>query len=263
VWIVVIGALATVALAAALAGLFISLRDDGSETAAPPVGAAIPSVEPAPAEESLQQEPEPVAPEAAPGDLTQVSGIGIGPGGVAVWEGQAGVKAVVEVFSDYMCPYCGLFETNFGAELLQRVDAGEIEVVLHPIAILDGYSAGSQYSSRAAAAAWGVAREDGAHFAAFNQALFEAQPEENTEGLTNEQIADIAVQAGVPVEIAAALVTDTLMQEVGGITDAALAAGLTGTPTVIVRSPDGSGEPIRWDWGNVSLDDVIAQASAQ
>ena len=103
----------------------------------------------------------------------------------------------VDVYLDYMCPACGAFEETNGDNLISLASQGEATVVYHPIAILNRFSNGTGYSTRAASAAALVADEAPDQFAAFNEQLFAGQPEENTDGLTNAEIADIARAAGV------------------------------------------------------------------
>ncbi|NHT18772.1 thioredoxin domain-containing protein [Cellulomonas sp. IC4_254] len=103
----------------------------------------------------------------------------------------------VDVYLDYMCPACGAFEEANGENLISLAADGSATVVYHPIAILNRFSNGTGYSTRAASAAALVADEAPDQFAAFNEQLFAGQPEENTSGLTNAEIADIAREAGV------------------------------------------------------------------
>lgn len=103
----------------------------------------------------------------------------------------------VDVYLDYMCPACGAFEEANGDNLISLAADGSATVVYHPIAILNRFSNGTGYSTRAASAAALVADEAPDQFAAFNEQLFAGQPEENTSGLTNAEIADIAREAGV------------------------------------------------------------------
>jgi len=103
----------------------------------------------------------------------------------------------VDVYLDYMCPACGAFEEANGDNLISLAADGSATVVYHPIAILNRFSNGTGYSTRAASAAALVADEAPDQFAAFNEQLFAGQPEENTRGLTNAEIADIAREAGV------------------------------------------------------------------
>lgn len=109
---------------------------------------------------------------------------------------------VVSVYADFMCPFCGLFEQTRGPVLDELRESGEVVVDYHPITILDRYSQGSQFSTRTASAVVHVAEEAPEAFVAFNALLFANQPEENSSGLSDEEIAAIAVEAGVPQEVA-------------------------------------------------------------
>src|SRR6188474_2050715 len=74
-------------------------------------------------------------------------GIPVGPGGVAGEDVPDDVNRV-DIYLDFMCPVCGRFEQTNGADIDALREAGTIAVVYHPIAILDGYSAGTEYSTR-------------------------------------------------------------------------------------------------------------------
>lgn len=74
---------------------------------------------------------------------------------------------------------------------------GTATVEIHPLATLDRLSMGSKYSSRAANAAACVANFSPDSFFSFNALLFENQPEENSAGLSDEKIIDLAKEAGV------------------------------------------------------------------
>jgi len=133
----------------------------------------------------------------APGGATAAGAIPVGPDGVAgTTDGADPDAVVVSVYADYMCPFCGLFEETNGDALDEMREAGEVVVEYHPVSILDRLSSGTEYSTRAATAAALVADRSQAAFVAFNDALYAAQPEENSEGLTDAQIADIAAGAG-------------------------------------------------------------------
>lgn len=108
----------------------------------------------------------------------------------------------VDVYLDYMCPACGAFEEANGDNLISLATDGAATVVYHPIAILNRYSNGTGYSTRAASAAALVADEAPDQFAAFNEQLFAGQPDEGTDGLTNAEIASIARDAGVSGSVA-------------------------------------------------------------
>jgi protein-disulfide isomerase len=112
---------------------------------------------------------------------------------------------VVSVYADYLCPFCGLFEETNGPLLDELRESGDVVVEYHPISILDRLSAGSEYSTRSATAAALVADRSPEAFVAFNHALYADQPEENTAGLTDARIAEIAEAAGADDAVVAAI----------------------------------------------------------
>ena len=144
------------------------------------------------------------APEAA----DAAGGIPISAAGV----GEAGEDdVVVEVYFDFMCPWCGKFDRANSGEL-DALAAGEgVTVVYKNIAFLDGQSQGTFFSTRAANAAAVVAAEDPEHYSDFVTAVFEEEPQEGTAGIKDSRLAEIAVEVGVPQEVA-----DTFTETVDG-----------------------------------------------
>lgn len=143
---------------------------------------------------------------------------------------------VVSVYSDYMCPFCGLFETTNGALLEELRTSGEIVLDMHPVAILDRYSAGTQFSTRATAAVFAVAQNAPESLVEFNALLFANQPAENTEGLSDEKIAGFATQAGVPDDVVATLTDGTYTWWAAQATDlASQDIGSLSTPTILLN----------------------------
>jgi len=106
---------------------------------------------------------------------------------------------VVDVYFDVICPFCGLLDQINGPDLAELIAGGGVTVVYHPVAILDSYSEGTAYSTRAANALAVVADKDPEHFPAFASALLSEgiQPEEGTPGLSDQQIAEVAQGVGV------------------------------------------------------------------
>lgn len=137
---------------------------------------------------------------AAPATANDAGGIVVGVDG----PGEATADApVVQVYSDFLCPFCRSFEETNGPMLEELRTAGEVTVVYQPVAFLDRLSAGTRYSTRAAQAAAVVADEAPEAFVEFWAALFAAQPAENTPGLTDAEIAGVARESGVPEDVVA------------------------------------------------------------
>ena len=131
------------------------------------------------------------------------------------------------------------------------VTDGTATVILHPLAILDRASAGSAFSTRAAATAAFVADRSPAALLDFHVLMLANAPASGTPGHDDARIAELARQAGVPDHVAAAIADGeprrVFGQWVHSATQKALAAeslrdeeGRFGTPTVTI---DGE----RWD----------------
>jgi protein-disulfide isomerase len=183
--------------------------------------------------------------EAKPAGADSTGGILIGRDGTAGSEAPSASEAVtVEIYSDYMCPYCGKLEQGISGALDQLREDGEVRVVLHPVAFLDRFSNDTQYSTRSLNHSATVARDQPEKFLAFHKALFANQPEENSDGLTDEEMVTIATDIGVSEEVTAKFSTMELNEWVEGATQSAANAGVTGTPDVYLTAP--GGKKVRW-----------------
>ena len=102
----------------------------------------------------------------------------------------------VDVFVDFMCPICGQFEDTYGEQLQTAAANDEITLNIHPISILNRYSTTGEYSSLSAGAMYCVAEQAPDSALDFFNLLFANQPDENTAGLTVEELTALAEQAG-------------------------------------------------------------------
>ncbi|WP_091184198.1 DsbA family protein [Paramicrobacterium humi] len=109
--------------------------------------------------------------------------------------------AHISVYVDYLCPWCGAFESANGAQLSGWLSSGAAVLEIHPIAVLTSKSHGSEYSLRAANAAACVANYSPDAFFAFNQAMFAQQPEEGTTGLSDDELIALARDAGASTAV--------------------------------------------------------------
>lgn len=100
----------------------------------------------------------------------------------------------VDLYIDYMCPACNQFESAYAEQIQSWVDAGAVTVNYHPLAILDRLSNGTEYSSRAAAAAVCAADAGEQQFLEYTLALYANQPAENSEGLSDDELIRIGTE---------------------------------------------------------------------
>jgi protein-disulfide isomerase len=100
--------------------------------------------------------------------------------------------ADIRLYTDFLCPACGSFEKQNGDYIEDLVKKGAATVELHPVAILDRLSLGTEYATRSAAAAACVADYAPDSYFEFSKALFARQPAENTKGLPNSELVDVA-----------------------------------------------------------------------
>ena len=150
--------------------------------------------------------------------------------------GDNDAPVTVTVYEDMMCPYCGLFEEVSSERLKEYAESGDVEVRYHVVSFLDRASE-DRYSTRAANALAVVLDTAGAEVAVeFHDALFANQPEEGGAGLSDEQMIDMAVEAGADEDAITGPIADLKFEPwVEDATEAWSKAGYTGTPTVTVN----------------------------
>lgn len=140
----------------------------------------------------------------------------------------------VDIYEDFMCPACHQFEQQSGALLEQLIADRKVTVRYHPIAILDRFSNGTEYSTRSAAAA--AAAAEAGKFQQFHQVLFDNQPAENSDGLDNARLIELGRSVGLTdAAFADAVNNGTYEGWATKATETASARGVTGTPTVLVN----------------------------
>lgn len=157
---------------------------------------------------------------------------------VAVDEGTAFAvgtgTVVVDVYEDFMCPICNHFEQQSGTTLANYVSSNKITLRYHPVSILDRASNGTEYSTRSAGAAAAAAEEG--KFKEFHDVLYANQPEENSDGLTNAKIIELAKSVGLTSDkFAAAVNAGTYQPWATKVTETFSARHYTGTPTIVIN----------------------------
>jgi protein-disulfide isomerase len=164
---------------------------------------------------------------------------GAGGNDYSVVRGKAGAPVTVVLYEDFQCPVCKQYEEWLGDTITADVDAGTIKVEYRPIAFLDRAST-TKYSSRAGETAACVLDQNGVDtWVKLHQLLFANQPEENTAGLSDSELADLAEQAGADKSAVESCQSDgTFDGWVVAATDAASKDNVTGTPTMRVNGQD-------------------------
>ncbi|MFT4188151.1 MAG: thioredoxin domain-containing protein [Aeromicrobium sp.] len=142
---------------------------------------------------------------------------------------------VVELYEDFQCPHCALFEEEYGEQLVDMVAAGEIELRYRPFSFLDDVGGSpNDYSKRATNAAICVYEEHGAEaYAQFHALLFSRQPAEGTPGPEDDEL--IAAAASLEFDgIDDCVNGQTYFDRIEDAKDDGVDRGVTGTPTVYV-----------------------------
>ncbi|MDO5662438.1 MAG: thioredoxin domain-containing protein, partial [Brachybacterium sp.] len=98
----------------------------------------------------------------------------------------------VDLYLDFMCPFCGQLHQTNSEDLDQIVSDDEATLRFHMRTFLDSQSTSGDYSSRAANAATCVWEDDPENFMAFQDEVFDHQPEEGSDGIPDEQLWEYA-----------------------------------------------------------------------
>jgi protein-disulfide isomerase len=153
--------------------------------------------------------------------------------GIALGTGQT----TVDLYIDFLCPFCRMFEEQHGPAVDALADAGAITAIYHPLGFLDRLST-TRYSTRAAAAS-GCA-SDGTRFREYLYALYDNQPPEGSDGLSDEELVALGLQSGLDEAFGRCVLAGRYIEWAEYETALALARGVSGTPSVYV---DGVGVP--------------------
>ena len=144
----------------------------------------------------------------------------------------------VDVFIDFLCPFCRQFELAAGPALDKLVADGAISLVYHPMNFLDEASS-TKYSTRAAATA-GCAADQG-RFAEYAHTLFTSQPAEGGPGLPDSEL--VALGQRIGLDLAGCVSAGRYLDWPSWVTERAAGQGVGGTPTVLVAGTPVDPEP--------------------
>ncbi len=139
----------------------------------------------------------------------------------------------VVVYEDFLCPFCGELEKATRERLAALADAGKVTVTYRPFVLLSQIG---DYSERTAAAFGVVLDTSGPEVAKeFHDLLFENQPSEEGPFPEDDELVDLAVQAGADeAEVGDAIRDLDGKDFADGATAAADDAGVRSTPTILL-----------------------------
>lgn len=114
---------------------------------------------------------------------------------MVVVAGKSDAKATIDVYEDFLCPFCQRFEEANHSAIEQKLNDGSLRVRYHIVTILNQKSDPPGYSLDAANAA--LCAADGGQFPGFYRSLFAKQPEEGARGYDKSQLAGLGTALGV------------------------------------------------------------------
>lgn len=150
----------------------------------------------------------------------------------------------IRVYVDYLSSGSKDFQIANAQQLADWVTQGAATLSYYPVAMLTAKSNGTKYSLRAASAAACVATDSPDVFFAYNNALLTQQPDVESDGLTDVELADLAQASGAdnPKVVRDCIENQSFATWAKDATDRALKGlpdtddvALTGTPMVLVN----------------------------
>lgn len=150
----------------------------------------------------------------------------------------------IRVYVDYLSTGSRDFQLANVQQLSKWVRQGAAELTYYPVSMLTAKSNGTKYSLRAAGAAACVATHSPDSFFAFNHALLTQQPEVDSDGYSDIELADLAIASGSerPRFVRSCIEDQAFVGWARNATQRALdelpdtdGLALTGTPTVLVN----------------------------
>lgn len=150
----------------------------------------------------------------------------------------------IRIYVDYLSAGAKDFQVANVQQLSKWVTQDAATLTYYPVAMLTAKSNGTKYSLRAASAAACVAAHSPDTFFAFNNNLLAKAPDQDSDGLADSALADLAQASGVsdPKAVRSCIEGEDYALWAKNATDRALAGlpdtkgvSLTGTPMVLVN----------------------------
>jgi protein-disulfide isomerase len=146
----------------------------------------------------------------------------------------AGLATKIDVFEDFQCPICKLFEDPIGGYLTSLITEKKAQVTYHPLSFL-GNGTKDDESIAASNAAYCAADED--KFLDFHKALYDVQSQvENSGFLNTENLLTIGKKIGITSTTFTDCVTNkSKLVNVVASTESMARYGVKGTPTTLIN----------------------------
>jgi protein-disulfide isomerase len=158
--------------------------------------------------------------------------------GVVVTAGRAEAPVTIDVYEDYLCPFCERLETRSAESLTKALTDGQIKVNYHALNILENRSDPPGYSTLAANAA--LCAVPAGIWPAYHAKLFAEQPAEGGAGLTAAELTSLGTDLGAGPDFGTCVAANSNAAAITAASEAAVAnpalqtEGRFGTPTVAV-----------------------------
>lgn len=164
-------------------------------------------------------------------DDVQAPAAGTGEYGLTIGPDDAPHEVVI--YEDFLCPYCGQLEEASSADLAELAADGKVQVEYRPFNLLSSIG---DYSERSAAVFAVVLDKSGPDVAKkLHDLLYENQPSEAGPFPSDDDLIELAVEAGADgTEVEKGLAAGDGTAWVADATQAAVDAGVRGTPTVLL-----------------------------
>lgn len=161
--------------------------------------------------------------------------------GVTVVSGKPDAKVKLDIYADFLCPYCGQLQQNFGNQIEQQIEAGTVQVTYHMIPLLSANSDPPGYSLDSANAA--LCAADQGKFTSYHDSLFAEQPKEGARGYDNAQLIKLGQDLGITApQFASCVNAGTYKQQLNAaLQQISQNPSFQGTPTIFHN-----GTPVDW-----------------
>ena len=146
----------------------------------------------------------------------------------------AGLPTKVDVFEDFQCPICKLFEDPIGGYLTSLITEKKAQVTYHPLSFLGN---GSKDDESIAASNAAYCAVDEGKFLDFHKALYDVQSQvENSGFLNSENLITIGKKIGITSQTFSDCVTNrSKLVNVVAATASMERYGVKGTPTALIN----------------------------